>query len=309
MAVVGMFRALWRLRLFVALGFAFAVFVGSALIYEISLGVPPKFESRQYYVGVASASVLVDSPSSQVADLGDPELAAGSGILSARAELLVNLLVTSPLKERIAKRAGIPSNVLITQVGYSDPAQGVSTTDSPGVTVKPTDLEANILRLTLNDTVPIITFSARSPRPAQAVRLSNAAVTELERYMSQSAAAEKVPPVRALVIERLGHARASSQTRGREPLLGAIFGMVLFVVWCIALLSGDALARRWRQDVEDDGSDAPAPADVVPIAAATTAPVLEEIPARRRAGSRSLAGTGPSEGPDRATSRARPGPS
>ena len=39
--------------------------------YRISLA-PPKLESRQYHVGVASARVLVDTPDSQVVDL-NPE--------------------------------------------------------------------------------------------------------------------------------------------------------------------------------------------------------------------------------------------
>jgi hypothetical protein len=305
MAVVGACRALWRLRLFVTLGFALAVALGSALTYEISLGVPPRFESRQYHVGVASASVLVDSPSSQVADLGDPQVAAGPGVLSARAELLVNLLATSPLKEQIAELAGISPTLLITQVGSSDPAQKVATTESPGVTVKPTDPEANVLRLTLNDTVPIITFNAQSPTPASAARLSGAAVTELERYLAQAAASEKVPHPRTLVIKRLGKAQASSQTRGHGPLLAAIVMIVLFGVWCVVLLSIDAMARRWRQSIEDDRSAVAPPADVLRIAGATevAGPAGDDIPSRRRAAPRSLAGARSPERPEQSTQR------
>ena len=75
--------------------------------YRISLA-PPKLESRQYHVGVASARVLVDTPDSQVVDL-NPK---GADALSSRASLLANLMASSPVKthHRAGRRgAGQPA--------------------------------------------------------------------------------------------------------------------------------------------------------------------------------------------------------
>ena len=76
---------------------------------------PSKLESRAYHVGIASTTALLDTPSSQVVDLGDPNDAAtnAAGSLPGRAALIASVLTTSPLKDEIAKSAGIDPRTLI----------------------------------------------------------------------------------------------------------------------------------------------------------------------------------------------------
>jgi len=62
-----------------------AVLVGLAVGYRV--GFPPKLESRQYTVGIASLTALVDTPSSQVVDLGGkaaPDTLTVTGLPASR---------------------------------------------------------------------------------------------------------------------------------------------------------------------------------------------------------------------------------
>ena len=111
MEAITILRELWRLRYLVFLGAMLALAIALMTAYRISLA-PPKLESRQYHVGVASARVLVDTPDSQVVDL-NPK---GADALSSRATLLANLMASSPVKKhhRAGRRgAGQPDLVAV----------------------------------------------------------------------------------------------------------------------------------------------------------------------------------------------------
>src|ERR1044071_1276315 len=106
MEVVVMLRELWRRRWLVLLSGVLALLIGVLMAYRVH---PPfKFESRAYTVGIASTTAMLDTPSSQVVDLGgqDSEVAGSAGTLPGRAALLASVLTTSPLKDEIAKSAG-----------------------------------------------------------------------------------------------------------------------------------------------------------------------------------------------------------
>ena len=60
-------------------------------------------ERRSYTVGVANASVLIDTPKSQVVEVAPK----GSDTLGPRANVLANLMVDGEIKNAIAARAGL----------------------------------------------------------------------------------------------------------------------------------------------------------------------------------------------------------
>src|SRR3954465_5761271 len=107
-------RNLWRLRAAVVVVFVVAVLVGTLVGFRISL-LPPSVQSRQYHVGVASARVLVDTPTSDLIDVAPK----GSDTLAGRATLLANLMVDGVVEDEIAKRAGLHPDELIGVAGDS----------------------------------------------------------------------------------------------------------------------------------------------------------------------------------------------
>jgi hypothetical protein len=254
-------RQLWRHRAFVAVGVALALVVGILIAYKVTLGVPPKFESRQYTVGVATAEVLVDSPSSQVADLGGGNVRTDVTALTARARLLANLMAASPLKDEIARRAGVDPRTFVASAPSIEPSQKPSTLES-----SPTGPRANVLTVYFNETLPIITADAQAASESVAARISTAAVAELGEYLKSVAALDKVPDARKLVVDPLGQARFGTVQRGARKLYAILAFALVLALWCGAIVLTTTLARGWRQAAaeEEEGEPAGPPAASAP---------------------------------------------
>lgn len=283
MDAVAILRLLWRRRLVVALGLVLAVACGIVMAYKVTPGLPPSFESRQYEVGIASAEVLVDSPSSQVADLGGGQAGIDVNGLTSRARLLANLMATSPLKDQIARRAGIAEASLITSVPTTGPALEPKPLDDKRRASHP---RANKLTVTFNEELPIIAAEAQASTPQLAARISTAAVEELVAFRKTVAAADQVPDARQLVISPLGPARSATVSRGPRRLFAIVAFVFVLGLWCAGLVIVSRLARDWRRAAaEEQGGEPDRPATVH----RSTAPVDPSPPDPQRAGARARA--------------------
>jgi hypothetical protein len=267
MGAVTILRQLWRTRLLVAVGLALALFLGIILAYRVTPGFPPTFKSRQYEVGIASAAVLVDSKSSQVVDVGGGAARPDVDQLSIRARLLANLMATSPLKDAIAARAGVHTGWLIGHPPTEGGPISSRVPEGPSATISEDDPRASVLRLYVNETLPIITADTHAPTAETAARIASSAIAELQRYLKEATAANRLPDNRTLVLSRLGPAKSGVQTQGHGPLLGLLLFVFVFGLWCTAIVVGAGLARAWRQAAEESASEAA-------LRAAVAAPVL-----------------------------------
>jgi hypothetical protein len=234
-------RELSRSRILVTVAAVFAIAVGGLTAY--SPGIPPK--SRQYEIGIASARALVDTPSSQVVDLG-PKEDANVGVLPSRTVLLANLLTTSPLRDQIAERAGVRLDRLI--VHAETPAGGipVSAPAATGAKLSPEDPRINLITLQTDVTQPLLTVDTQAPDAPTAAKLADSTLEVLERHLESLVTDEQVPESRQLVLERLGSASAATEQRGPSRPLALVVVLVLFGLGCAAIVIGGALARDWR---------------------------------------------------------------
>ena len=249
MAAIGILRELWRLRRVVRVGIVLAILGALLVSYHVSLGVPPQLESRQYVAGVAEAQVLVDSPQSQVVDLGggeseDEEESAQIDLLglTTRARLLASLMSSSPLKDNVASAAGIRADKLIVVGPAGEETAPRATT---GTTVGPGDRQANVITLYVDETLPIIVIQVEAPEAATAGRLAGAAVDELPIYLDSVAAEEQVPDARQLVIEPLGPATAREIAKGPGQLVAIFVAILILGAWCTAAILIRRMVDRW----------------------------------------------------------------
>jgi hypothetical protein len=264
MDAVAVLRQLWHHRLFVAIGIALALVIAILISYKVTIGVPPTFESRQYQVGVASAEVLVDSPSSQVADLGGGKVRTDVTALTSRARLLANLMAASPLKDQIAVAARIDPGTFSASAPSIEPSQKPTSLEAT-----PTDRKTNVMTVYFNETLPIITVDAQASNEATAARIASAGVAELGKYLTSVAALDKVPGARKLVVDPLGAARFGTVQRGPRKLMAIAAFVLLFGLWCTAIVVISRLARGWRQAAaQENGPAEPA----APSAAAVPGP-------------------------------------
>jgi hypothetical protein len=287
MESITILRELWRLRYLVILAGLLALAIALMTAYRVSLA-PPKLESRQYHVGLASARILIDTPDSQVVDL-NPK---GADALSSRASLLANLMASSPVKAIIARDAGVPASQLVA-VAPSATGATAPTPLSQAASKSANVADVYLLTMQADETLPIIAIQAQAPDAEQAARLANAATSGLRDYLRSVAGAQNVPAARQVVISGLGAAQAADVVRGPRRLFAIIAFIFVFGLACFGLIMVSGIARGWRRaaELERSVAEATGPPDSDGTAAAA--------PSRRR---RAMAGIGAAE---RAVSRER----
>jgi hypothetical protein len=212
-------------------------------------GFPP--QSRQYHQAIASSDILIDTSSSQVVDVGGhgPDLST----LASRADLLGNLMVTGPLKESIAKTAGVsPENLVIVP-----PANA----ETPGVAPVPVETgdgarvprsERSTLTFSTDATLPILHVVAEAPDAETAHNLALATVANLRQYLSSIAASQHIPPQRQLVARQFGAPSTKTVTRGVPHSLAFAVAVGLALLGCGAIIGGSWFAKRWREFNEEE---------------------------------------------------------
>jgi len=260
-------RDLWRRRLLVVAVAVVALLIGGMTTYR--LGMPP--QSRQYEVGIASARALVDTPSSQVVDLGMRE-DTNVGVLPARAVLLANLMTTTPLKDQIAERAGVPKDQLIANA--DTPTDGVPVTAplATGTSLSPGDPQAKVITLKTDVSLPLLTVNSQAPDAETAAKLADSTLAVLDRYLDSLGTDERVPESRRLIIKPLGSARSATEQRGPSKVFALAVAIVVFGLGCVLIVVAVSLARAWQNaaaieelrenwDAPDDPDLQPVPAD------------------------------------------------
>ena len=258
---VTILRELWRRRYTVGVGMAYALIVVILMTFRVTLGLPPTIESRQYDAGIAASDVLIDSPNSQVVDVGggtsDVE---GASIdlngLSTRARLLANLMSNSPLKDRIAKAAGISPNKLLVIAPTSADGTQPATPDSPSVKVKLGDRDANVLALFVDETLPIITMRVQAPDPVTAKQLATSSVSQLRVYLKTVASADQVPDARQLVISPLGPATSATVVKGPRRMFASLAGLLVLALWCAVTVLFPRFVKTWKEAARAEAAEA-----------------------------------------------------
>ncbi len=241
-----------RRRILVVLVVLISAVVGFLLAFKP--GLPP--HSRQYQQAVATSDILVDTRNSQVVDVGGhgPELST----LASRANLLGNLMVTGPLKDTIARGAGVePENLVVVP-----PANA----ETPGVAPTPVESgrgadvpksERSTLTFSTDDTLPILHVVAEAPDAETARELALATVVDLRKYLASVATTQQIPAARQLVVRQFGAPNVTTATRGIPHSLAFIIAVVLALVGCAAVIGGSWFARRWKEFAAEEAEATP----------------------------------------------------
>jgi len=241
---VTILRSLWRHRVAVCVVALLAILSGWMVAYRLSF--PP--ERRAYSVGMASTSILIDTPKSQVVAV-DPE---GSDTLAARASVLSNLMVDGAIESVIAKRAALPPDKLI-----------ANTETAAVANPEPLDASSHVVTTSLAQTsdmseLPIIRVRTQAPDVRQAIELANAAVAALGEYLDSKAVEETIPEGRRLRVRALGTAQGHLSMRGPGPMLAVAVAFFVLIAGCGLILAMTALIGTWRVAVafeQDLGGD------------------------------------------------------
>lgn len=250
MDTVTILRDLWRLRVFVA-GMCVLALLGAAAV-ALKL---PSLESRRYEVGVASAQILVDTPSSQVVNVAPK----GADTTAGRADLLATLMINGGIKTTIAQLAGVQPNQI---VGIT----GAATDPSTAAVSAPSGrdgyvLSTQVLSDSTGDQLPVIELATQAPSRDGAEKLASAAIAGLSQYLNSKAAKERIPDADRLQVDSLGAPQATTDARGPSNLMVALVFAALFGLGCAGILATRSVVRGWRaaarsEQVEQDAQHA-----------------------------------------------------
>jgi hypothetical protein len=231
MDMIPALHLLWRRRRLVVL----------ALLISAAVGLVVMASSRTSTVGLASADVLVDTPTSSIADLNP----AGADVISARATLLANVMATDGLQATIARQAGIsPEKLVIVPPASAAPSP---TTLALGAQKAAAGTVPYALTLSNDPTLPIISILAQAPNARAAASLAQSASTALRQYLASIAARQNIPAAKRPVLSLLGAPKAGAELRGGRKIYGLVAGLGLFLLFVLLIVAGPRVVRAWRR--------------------------------------------------------------
>jgi hypothetical protein len=198
-------RKLWRRRVGMGVSIALALFAGLWSVQRISL-FPPGLIPRSLEMATASTHVLVDTPTSAMIDLRQDTYSIEG--LTSRAVVLGNVIASSQMQAKIARRAHVPVELLRIQAPLTsqEPAPPVDSENARHASdiLKSTDQFR--IDLKANPTVPMLDVYAQTPTAESATALANAAVDELKVYLAALVARQHTPPKDQIRPVQLGRA-------------------------------------------------------------------------------------------------------
>jgi hypothetical protein len=228
-----------------------AVCLGLALIAALwSLGdislIPPKLKARSLEIATASTHVVVDTPRSTLLDLRQDTYELEG--LTKRAVLLGNVIANGPVRESIARQAGIPVEVL--RVDAPLTAKQPRVRVEAGNDKKASDiLKSNDqyrLNIQANPTSPVLDIYAQTPTAESAEALANAAVNSLRAYLTGLARSQRTPETQQIQLLQLGTARGAVINEGVSWQVAFLVFIMTFGLTCATMIFLSRVSIGWR---------------------------------------------------------------
>jgi hypothetical protein len=249
-------RKLWRHRLGVSFGFVLALLVAVWSNYSVTLS-PFGLQARNLEMATAVTHVMVDTPVSTMVDLRQDTYAVQG--LTDKAVLLGNVIASSSVQERIARRAGVTPELLRIQAPLTT-AQPWPPVDSESAR-RTSDIlkvaEEYRVDVKVNATVPMIDVYAQTPTAETATAIANAVVAELQTYVTAVAARQRTPDKNQIRLVQLGSANGSVINHGVKYQVAGLVFVLVFLGWCATVTFFARVRSGWREAV---GAERPAEA-------------------------------------------------
>jgi hypothetical protein len=222
MDLLGTFFLLWQRRILIAAGAVAATAIAVAVLQGVSLG-PLGSAGGGQVVGVASGSVLIDTPRSQLLN-ADPK---GAETLPMRALLYADLLARDDVKAGIARQAGLKPEELDVLPPASRLEPPVSTPlVEQAIVVAAAPRATTVLSVYADGESPLISVDAHAPDGQRAEAVVAAAAGALESLVAREGGKQ----LRVDVVKPPRGEEVAS--RSRAPIFAMLAAVVFFAAWC-----------------------------------------------------------------------------
>jgi hypothetical protein len=244
-------RELWGHKLGLVLSVLVAALATLQIVYGISLA-PPGIEGNSLSVASASTHVIVDTPKSTVVDPRTDAYTIES--LSNRALILGNVMASLPVRQYIARRAGIGADQIRAEPPLTpeQPRAMVDSAQAPHVSdilKRPGEYR---LSIQVDPMAPVLDIYAVAPSAAGATKLANASVDGLRDYLAAVAAKDRTPKSDQVRLEQLGRASGGLINAGAGLQIAILTFLLVFAIACLAVLFLVRVRRGWRMAAKVD---------------------------------------------------------
>jgi hypothetical protein len=228
MELFATFALLWRHRLLLVIGAVVAVAVG----WKAMQGETTRFS-------VATARVVLDTPTSQVADTAP----IGADTLTSRAAVLADLAQTDALRHRIAERMRIKPDELIVKAPYLSTPRVATPLPEKALEAAFAAEAPYVIAIGAVPDLPIIAVDSSAPRREDAGRLVTSAIEVLK---AEADAHRGEPDILRFMVEDLAPLRTREIESGPRRAMGLVAAVFVFGLWCFGVMALAAGIRTVR---------------------------------------------------------------
>ncbi len=235
---------LWRLRYLVA---ACAVLALAASVWSVwRVDLRHQRKPRALDMATAWTSMMVDNPKPTLLDLTQDTYSLEA--LSDRAVVLGTVMANGPLREAIARRAGVPAHVLrvdapLTPIQPRVPVERGKEKKTSDI-LRSTDQYR--LHLEVDPTVPVLDVYSQAPSARMAEQLADAAVAAAREYIDQLGVAEGTPERYRIHVRQLGRAHGEVINPGVRWQVAFLAFSLTFGLGCAVLITLSWIGDGWR---------------------------------------------------------------
>jgi hypothetical protein len=230
-----------KILLFV--GVLVALLAAVASVSNVSL-FPPKMgdSTLEYYSG--RTQILVDSNASSIGDLRR-DLTP----MVARANVYSRFMTTPTALRAIGQEAGVPANEIYAEGPYQlGQARFIQEPTAERRGSQLVGRKARYrLRFDSDPELPIVTVYAEAPSAGKATALADGAAAGLADYVKRVQDEEAVPEKQRVTIRQLGSTTGAPVSAGASSKVALFVFLVVFALWCVAILVWERIAAGWRQ--------------------------------------------------------------
>lgn len=228
----------WRASIMVVV-----IAIGTAAVVRLSSGNVP--------TGAATVQILVDSPSSELANLTQNPTP-----LISRAAVFAQVMSSQAVIQEIAGAAGVPGGQITAQGPYTGATENLNVITPAEARSNQLVAEKAIYRITLQaqPNEPVITTTVQAPTPAAAARIANAVYAGVQHYVTAIQESGHTPEADRVTLRQLGSAQTATVNGGSRGTLTMAAFLGVLLLGLLAILGVEAVRKRddELESIEDD---------------------------------------------------------
>ncbi|HSZ68858.1 MAG TPA: hypothetical protein VK756_00710 [Solirubrobacteraceae bacterium] len=200
-----------------------------------------RLATRSAPKGAATVQILVDSPSSALANL-----VQNTTPLTARAAVFAQVMASEAVIEEIGKAAAVPPHQITAEGPYSGSGQKldvVTPSEARGTQLLAQTVPYK-LTFVAQENEPVVTASVQAPTEAAAARLANGIYPGTLAYVESLEKSLNTPSAERVTIRELGPPQAGTVSTGAGMTVAAVAALGVLLLGGLILIGLEGVRRQ-----------------------------------------------------------------